>query len=301
MRRILLGFPIFLVALFAGYILVPEFRATFIDNVPPQTTESLTYPNSNSTFTPLLEPLEEIDDDIEAADKLTIRLMETGSNFHADQIKAKNGEKWLGLFNNDGIYSLQNTTLRVKRVADELLHGPGSDKKGKLTGKSVSVETKVEPAFLLKNARRLREGFVATLFEGEKEDWNNESVKPTFLDKNFHQTYKLAGKIYELKVIKAKNKRGEPVLALRLEGNGVKQILHTFWTRSEGENGEENWLGSVGTLYWVGDLDRDNRPDFYLSLYAHETIYTAFLLLSSEAGKGKLVKKVAVFETSGCG
>jgi hypothetical protein len=301
MKRLLLGFSIFLVAFFSGYIVGPKFRTTFVDNITPQTTESFTHPNSNSAAAVPLEFLEEIDDNIAAPDKFTIQLLETGSNFHADQIPAKNGEQWLGLFNNGGTYSLRNTTLRIKRVADELVHGPSSDVKGKLTGKSVAVETKVEPLLLLKNAHRLREGLVTTLFEGEKEDWKNESAKPAFLDKNFHQTYKLDGKIYELRVIKAKNRMGEPLLALRLEGDGVKQLLHTFWTRSEGENGEKNWLGSVGTLYWVGDIDGDKKPDFYLSLYAHETIYTAFLLLSSEAEKGNLVKQVAVFETSGCG
>lgn len=139
-----------------------------------------------------------------------------------------------------------------------------------------------------------------TLFEGEREDWKNESAKPTYLDKNFRQSYELAGKVYELKVIKAKNKRGEHILALQLESDGVKQLLHTFWTRREGEYGEKNWLGSVGTLYWVGDLDRDGKPDFYLSLFAHEIIYEAFVLLSSEAEKGKFVKKAALFSTSGC-
>ncbi len=290
-----------MITFFGGYLLTPEFRTNFINNVRPQTTENFTQPNSNAATALPFEFFEEIDDDIAAPDKFTIRLLETGSNFHADQIEATNGEQWLGLFNKGWIYSLRKTTISVKLVSDELVHGPSSHKKDKLTGKSVSVETKFNPLFLLKNARRLREGSVATLFEGEKEDWKNESAKPAFLDKNFHQTYKLDGKIYELRVIKAKNRMGEPILALRLEGDGVKQLLHTFLTRSGGENGEKNWLGSVGTLYWVGNLDKDKKPDFYLSLYAHETIYTAFLLLSSEAEKGKLVKKVAVFGTSGCG
>jgi len=247
------------------------------------------------------ELLEVFDDDINDPSKFNCQLLETGSAFHADQIKTKNGEKWLGLFNDSGKYSLRSTTVKVKRVADELLHGPTSDQRGKLTGKSISVGGKVAPLFLVKNSHRLRQGLITTLFEGQREDWKDESVRPTYLDKNFSQSYELAGKVYDLKVSKAKNIRGEPILALLLEGDGKRQLLHTFWTRSEGDYGEKNWLGSVGTLYWVGDLDRDNRPDFYLSLYAHETIYAAYLLLSSEADNGKLVKKVAVFSTSGCG
>lgn len=299
MKINLVGIVVFFFSFFTGYLLAPVSIPRNQDEIVSRTESEV--PTVEVAFATELESLEEMDDDIEVPDRFTIRLLETGPNFHADQIVAKNGEKWLSLFNERGIYSLRTAALRIKRVPDEVVHGPSSDRKGRLTGKSVAVNKGVNPLFLLKNAHRLREGSVTTLFEGMREDWENESVKPTYLDKNFRQSYKLASKFYELKVIKAKNKRGDPILALMLESDGVKQLLHTFWTRTEGEYGEKLWLGSVGTLYWVGDLDRDKKPDFYLSLYAHETIYTAFLLLSSEAEKGKLVKKVAVFETSGCG
>lgn len=251
-----------------------------------------------------LDGLEVFDDDIDEPDKFSCRLLITGSAFHAEQIKIKNGEKWLGLFKNGKTYSLKPATVKIKLVPDEILHGNSSEQKGKLTGKSIGVASGVKPVFLLKNSR-IRPGRVETFFRGVSgsnfdSEFSESEKRPTFLDKHFSQTYKLGGKVYNLKVIKAKNKRSEPILALILEGDGKRQLLHTFWTRGEGEHGEKNWLGSVGTLYWVGDLDRDNKPDFYLSLFAHEIISERFILLSSKAKKGKLVKKTALFSTSGC-
>ncbi len=298
MKRNVIGIGVSLLAFLTGYIFVP---------IPIVTNEIYTVHQIESKAVPIqvevaneMESLEEIDDSFDEPTNFSCRLLETGSAFHSDDINVKNREKWLGLFNNNGRYSLRSTTVKVKSIPDELLHGPSSSQKGKLTGKSVSVENNVEPLFLVKNADRLRPGIVTTLFEGDRENWKNESAKPTYLDKNFHRSYEMSGKVYDLRVVKAKNKRGEPILALILEADGKRQLLHTFWTRGEGEYGEKNWLGSVGTLYWVGDLDRDNKPDFYLSLFAHMIVYEAFILLSSEAEKGKLVKKVALFSTSGC-
>jgi len=51
----------------------------------------------------------------------------------------------------------------------------------------------------------------------------------------------------------------------------------------------------VGYLYWVGDLDSDGKPDFYLSLYENDNVSAVFLFLSSKAENGKLIKAVASF------
>jgi len=272
-------------------------------NLPATPAEQTTVPISPFSFEDSVKPevLEVIDDKTVSPDKFSCQILETGQHFHADQIAAKSGETWLGVFNENGNFSVRPAKLKVDRVPDEVLHGPGSSNKGKLTGKSVSVSDATEPLFLVKNSDRIHRGPLTTLFVGERENWKSGSTNPTYLDKNFNQSYELGGKTYELKVVKAQNIHGDPILALLLEGDGKRQLLHTLWTRGEGEYGERHLLGSVGTLYWAGDIDRDNKPDFYLSLYAHETIYEAYLLLSSEADDGDLVKKAALFSTSGCG
>jgi hypothetical protein len=80
----------------------------------------------------------------------------------------------------------------------------------------------------------------------------------------------------------------EIVFALVLESEQTKQILHV--------SGEDY----LGILFWVGDLDRDNKPDFFLGAWIKENITESSLFLSSEAEKNNLVKKVALMTTVGC-
>jgi hypothetical protein len=56
----------------------------------------------------------------------------------------------------------------------------------------------------------------------------------------------------------------------------------------------------LGTLFWVGDLDSDNKPDFYLSPWIKENVTESSLFLSSESEKNNLVGKVALMVTVGC-
>lgn len=242
------------------------------------------------------EILEENNDwDIEEDSKFKIKLLETGE-FHGDDVKAKSGEIWLGLFKEQKGYSLRPTKIKIRRVHDEIV----DEDETKKTGKSVGVGGKLKPIFLLKNANKLREANITTLFQGltidviskaeESELVSNETL--TTLDKDFVQKYKIGGKEYELKVIQAKNKDNEKILELVLEGDKKKQVLHTI------KNFEES--DYLGSLSWVGDLDRDGQPDFYFSLYIHDNVEYRNLFLSSEAEADKLVKKVAVFSTSGC-
>jgi hypothetical protein len=78
---------------------------------------------------------------------------------------------------------------------------------------------------------------------------------------------------------------------LELKSGEKRKILHTVI--------ESNYA-ELGNLYWVGDLDRDGKPDFFLELYEHDNVDNKVLFLSSEAEKGNFVKKVAYFWTTGC-
>jgi len=244
-----------------------------------------------------LETIEEVEHwTDEEKNPYKIKLLETGEGFHGDQIDAKSGDIWLGLFKEQGSYSLRSTKIKIRRVRDDIIDGANGTKK---TGKSVDVEGKLKPIFLLKNAGKLREAKITTLFQGltmdeiseveESKLIRNETL--TTLKKDFVQKYKIGGKAYGLKVIEAKNKNNQKILALILENDGIRQVLHTI-------NAE--YADSLGTLSWVGDLDRDEKPDFYFDLYIQENVVYRVLFLSSEADKEKLVKIVAEFWTTGC-
>jgi len=65
----------------------------------------------------------------------------------------------------------------------------------------------------------------------------------------------------------------EKVFALILESEQTKFFLHVS---------AEDYLGD---LFWVGDLDRDDKPDFFLSPWIKENITESSLFLPSEAEK----------------
>ncbi len=224
-----------------------------------------------------------------------IKLLETGEGFHDAEVDAKSDEIWLGLFQENDKFYLRSTKLKIKRVFDSIV----DENEGKKTGKNVDVKSKTKPLFLLKNAGVL-EGEVSTLFRGVTwEEYFNDGEKSklysddvlTVLKKGFVQKYEFGGQKYELKVIEAKNKEGYKILALVLENEETRQILHTQY------DGDKH---NLGTLFWVGDLDRDGKPDFYLDLFEGENVNNNVLFLSSKAEKGKLIKKVAYFWTTGC-
>ncbi len=238
-----------------------------------------------------IEPkiLEENNDwENEEESKFKIKLLETGEGFHGDEIKAKSGETWLGLFKEKNNYYLRFTKIKIRLVEDVVVDEPGQK-----TGKSVSAGRGNQTFFLLNNAKKLSEGEILTFFGGNpNRNEIEENVDYISLRKGLVKEYEISGQKFLLKVETGENRVGKKILALVLESADKKQVLHSL------ENlGEDDYLG---TLYWVGDLDRDGQPDFYFDLYIHDNVLYKNLFLSSEAERGKLVKKVAVFSTTGC-
>lgn len=303
MYRILINFVIFLFSFLIGYISTPK-----IVTVQERSTETVAI-SPEGPATPIindedLEIIDEIGNEYGDKEHFKIKLLETGEGFHGDEISAINGEKWLGLFIDKDLSFLRLSQVDVKRAYDPVIDDDNSNRK---TGKSANVRGRTKPVFLLKNAPKLLEGRVKTYFRGitweeastdESTTFLNEAM--TELTKNFSQSYEADGHETVLKVIKAKTKDGEKILALVVEREGIRQILHTLRTSYEGDYGVAEWLGQTGVLYWVGDLDGDKKPDFYMSLFVDDNVSNMVLFLSGEAEKGKLVKKVAHFVTTGC-
>ncbi len=223
--------------------------------------------------------------------KYKIKLLETGQGFHGDEITAKSGETWLGLFEENGKSFLEFTKLTIRRVHDPVIDGYYEKEATQKTGKSVFVYKKKEPVFLLKNAAMLSQGNIKTLYryDDDAENLNGEDIS---IRNGFLKEFKIGEVVYTLRAKKGKNKNQEDILALVLENDGISQTIHSIKYFEEGDY--------LGSLYWAGDLDRDGKPDFYFSLYFHDNVEYKNLFLSSQAPKGKLVKKVATFSTTGC-
>ena len=207
------------------------------------------------------------------------RLIEPGV-FHGEEVMARSGEKWLGLHINDENSMLLTYRLKVTAVQDTLV-----DNEGQTTGKEVTVDLPLEPLFLVKAKGLLKEGPVTTVFD----ELSN-------LGESSPVTLNLDGTSYVLKVGSEDTApcpdHSLPRNARLVLVNGEsRQVLYSL---QECGN-DPSWF-----LSWAGDLDRDGKLDLYVNVTQHYNVTERKLFLSSQAGKGQLVKEVAEFVTSGC-
>jgi len=207
-----------------------------------------------------------------------ISLITTGE-FHGDEITAKSGERWLGLFQTTGGFALLPATLKVEMVQDAIVDENPEVK----TGKKVSVNRARKPLFLLKGAGSLRGNAVRTAFAGPENNLvNGESVD-----------LRLGGRSYNLKVVSNDPTRVEYVVAnsrLILSTGAKSQVIFSVEVPDDG-----GW-----SLLWAGDLDGDGELDLYMDLHNKYKSSQRRLFLSSQASHGNLVKEVAEFSTVGC-
>lgn len=205
----------------------------------------------------------------------TAQLLEVGE-FHGDEVQAKTGEQWLGLFFINGEHVLLPVTLTVKGVRDDLVDG-----KDESTGKKVSINHDQEPVFLVKGVRLIPHRLLPTIFSGKKFLYNEPLVRLTF-----------GGRDYELNATAHKEEEAKKGAALTISSGSETQMLHFVPDAME--------IPENMSLMWVGDLDEDGKLDLYVDISEHYNVSRRVLFLSSLAGKGKMLRKAAEFRTTGC-
>ncbi len=233
-------------------------------------------------FVPEILGLKDFSDDF-ASPKYKFKLVdvaEHGNSYRKEEVIARNGETWLGLFSINGESYLKNTKLKIDYEIDPDYEG-------------AVIKFKAEqPLFLLKNAKNLKEGKILTLFREKSSETVDVLDNPNTMYSKFLREFQIGERKYTLRIKDALTKSGEKVLALVLENGNVSQIL-TYTPYFDGEY--------LGNLLWVGDLDGDDKLDLYLVFNSYEKgSFRSSLFLSSEAERGKLVKEAAGFGTLGC-
>ena len=214
-----------------------------------------------------------------------IRLIEPGQ-FHGDEITAKKGQQWLGLYVKGQRAVLRYSRIRITKVFDDVTDD-GTHQK---TGKRVSVDGSDEPIFLIKHAAMLAAGPLISVFKQKANFERTLEKEPVHL--------KLGRRRYILKVV-SPDKNPLPCRESQFPTNAElvlisgksKQTLYTL----DGCGNDPSWY-----LLWAGDLDRDGKLDLYVNVTQHYNVSQRKLFLSSQAGKNRLVRKVASFETVGC-
>jgi hypothetical protein len=286
MKKAIVSLGVFSLTFLIGYFIVPNFL-TKVDE--PRIVESelkaepIIEPSIENSVTPIVNSKTRKTGKIDKEAEVTyqerngirfkIQLLETGE-FWSDEINSKSGETWLGLFNDGNNYFLKSTKINVQRDSEK--------------GKTVTVPGKNEPLFLVKNATKLKRGKIETIVAP---DTDGREIN---MQNGFSKDFNFRGETYSLRV-ESDTRNDEGSLdnnsRLVLRKGEKTQVLATL------KNGCDDCFWS---LYWVGDLDQDGKLDFYLDLSNHYNAMAKMLFLSSEADKGKLVKRVAEFWTVGC-
>jgi hypothetical protein len=177
---------------------------------------------------------------------------------------------WLGLFPEDGGFALRAVRLTTRAV--ELPCGGGATE--------IRADRPGQPLFVVRALPGLRPGPVASYYRGERFLYPGEYVSP---GRVVFQAYGAA----------------EPVtgnvlftdyrLILRTPGRDQAIVR---WPRLADDG--------LPAVLWSGDLDRDGRPDVFMSLKDHYASERWALFLSSTAPPDSLVARVGDFGAPGC-
>ena len=307
MRKLFLGLPVFITAFVFGYVTAHSFLPRLGEVMPTVAAEPSApipeppAPVKQPEFVPPAQsaPIKNIDLTSEFRDlpnfieipNFRVKLVdvfEYGNDFRRDEIPARSGEKWIGLFEHYGVASVRSVTVRIDALPARSGYGNGIDTALRLPGQ------KGVPVFILKNIHLLKTGTVTSLYHRPSSDEitkRNLPIKSMAL--GYNEKFYLGDKVYDLRVAPGTTQNGREVNVLILELDGVRQILTYNLHYDEYDN--------IGDLLWVGDLDGDGKLDLYFDDYGYEIGgFGSNLFLSSEAAEGQLVKQVASFTTAGC-
>ena len=216
---------------------------------------------------------------------LRVQLLETGG-FHGNEVNARSGQQWLGLYANEQGSQLILSKLKIEIVVDEIVD---TGIPGQKTGKSVWADREEEPIFLVRNAPMLQSGKAITIY-GVNPD------EPRVLLDRQPLKLQLGDLVYELVLMGDEPSAQPNVLPLKnprliLRQGPTEQVVYQLKQGDE----DAGWQ-----LRWAGDIDGDGKLDLYANLPEHYNVTRRKLFLSSQAKLGQLVREVAEFVTTGC-
>ncbi|MDV2996494.1 MAG: hypothetical protein N4J56_006148 [Chroococcidiopsis sp. SAG 2025] len=205
-----------------------------------------------------------------------LKLLKTGK-FHGNEVQAKSGEQWLGLFSTAKGFELLPTKIAVHTVRDYVLDTDETKK----TGKEIILDEKYSPVFLVKGSIPLKPGIVKTVFLGNAKFSPNSPPLSVALNHESRNTYQISVK---------ERQNPETIYHALLVYSGKDSIFQEISSCCDD--------GSTALL-WAGDLDRDGKLDLLIDISNHYHVSLLTLFLSS-TNQNKLLEPVAQFKTTGC-
>ena len=210
-------------------------------------------------------------------------------SYHGEEVAAASGSTWWALVQGETGWALEEVELTVEQEFDPLI-----DDEGSASGKRISVSTDAPVVALVRGVSGLLGGAVPTTRTSLA---NLRPESPA--------SFRLGvGDPWSLSLVLDRDPRdvegATPDCRLILTRGGVEQTLAEYRYCST-RNGQL-MVGNEAsiTLHWAGDMDRDGRLDLLIDLTDHYNVSKPTLFLSSKAGQGKLVGKVAEHVSVGC-
>lgn len=195
-----------------------------------------------------------------------VELLRVGE-WHGHEVGATSSDGWLCLIRSAVGFDLRPCAIEVTAAYDPVVAASA--------GKKVSVPALDGVAFLLRGADGLTPGPVLTVFFGHFSFERGAYLPLGDEDGRAWLSAEPAGDGFDI----------------ALEASGVTQVLVRNLGRDE---------DAAPSLFWAGDLDRDGRLDYLLDTTDHYNVTEWTLFLSHGTGDGELVRRAAVFRTTGC-
>lgn len=179
---------------------------------------------------------------------------------------------WTDLYQKNGKYYLGKVDFK--------LEGGYSECSGDSTK---TIETKTKTLLLIKNPD-LKLGEISAMKPSKTKIWPGQKMAFKFND----VTYQLRAEGDVISSYKVHTDTGEELFQevknykLYLSAEGISESL--FLT-------EESFNDTFTELLFIGDIDRDGKPDLVVRSNRNYEEERALLFLSSEAGKGRIVDK----------
>lgn len=215
-----------------------------------------------------------------------VGLLSVGS-FHGNEVTAKSGEEWFGMFPAADGFELRKVLIRVDPESDPL-----SDHGSTRTGKRVSVEGG-SPLFLVRGIPRLKSGPVRTMI-----------AKPRFFYPGERVSFQMAKDKWCALTAYGNVDRPPDSQPGATRIYAYRLVLTVSPWFEENQQDIVNLHGlsedSPPQVIWAGDLDGDGGLELLAEIGNHYNVTDTALFLSSAAEGGRPVQLIARFRTVGC-
>lgn len=228
-----------------------------------------------------------------AAASIGYGLQPPGS-FHAGEVVARSGERWLALRERGNHAELVSVRVAVNRVHDPLV-----DADDQATGEAVSAIRMDDASMLLRGAG-LRAGAVtrASIVEPP-----SEHGLPAHRLSLGTREYRIATRcvIEDRNATASAAQPASYVCTIDLIDGARRQTLMSLGASRQSPDAPLFFASEAAPrLIFAGDLDRDGRLDLILDTTDHYNLSRPTLFLSGAAGKGELLHAVATHAATGC-